>query len=257
MRSVRSLRVVYGLGPGRRTRLCCQRRPRRRAFGSNEPRRAGRGQCRQPDVDGLRRRASPSPISSKRRRPRIGQRRDRHPRYLAIVFSSRGAGWHLLRAGARDWRRWRKPAVNEVTLVVGSNPGCAAPPNTPINLVSNVSGSVVTLSWALGRLSSLELPGPGRVGPRPQQRRGRQQRLVAGADGFRAAREYYVRVIAQNAFGASSAFNQVVVQIAGAGGTPSPLCNVLTAALSSAPFGDPTRPSQRRGFPRRRRAQCS
>ncbi len=129
---------------------------------------------------------------------------------------------------------------NEVTLVVGSNPGCAAPPNAPINLVGNVSGSVVTLTWASGggcpasnyQVQAGSAPGLSNVAV---VNNGLSLALTAsGPPGT-----YYVRVIAQNAFGASSASNQVVVQISGGGGTPSPLCNVLTAALASAPFGDP------------------
>ena len=129
---------------------------------------------------------------------------------------------------------------NEVTVVVGTNPGCAAPPNAPINLVGNVSGSVVTLTWAPGGgcpasnyvVQAGSAPGLSNIAV---VNNGLPLALTASGP----AGTYYVRVIAQNAFGASGASNEVVLQISGGGGTPSPLCNVLTATLSSAPFGDP------------------
>ena len=104
-----------------------------------------------------------------------------------------------------------------------------------VSLTSTVSGTNVTLRWAAGGgcpasnfavragtapgLSNVPVLGSALV------------LTTAGLPGT-----YYVRVVAQNAFGSSGPSNEVVVQIAGTG--PS-VCAQLRGSVFSAPYGDP------------------
>lgn len=129
-------------------------------------------------------------------------------------------------------------ASNEVIVTVGGGGGCSAAPNAPVNLAATVSGLNVALSWASGggcATSNYVLrvgTGPGLTNIAVVNMGTALALATAGVPGT-----YYVRVVAQNAFGTSAPSNEVVVQISG--GAPSPICGQMTAMVSSAPFGDP------------------
>ena len=125
---------------------------------------------------------------------------------------------------------------NEVIVVVGPA-GCSVPPNPPIDLQATTSGAQVMLTWGSGGgcpashflLSVGNSPGLGNL-------------LVAGLGSVFSLTTsappgvYYVRLFAQNAFGTSNPSNEVIVHVAS---QPSPLCGVVTATLTPAPYGDP------------------
>jgi hypothetical protein len=121
--------------------------------------------------------------------------------------------------------------------VVASSTGCAAPPPAPVGLAATTAGGIVRLAWQNGTGCPASIftvvvgSSPGmsnlavvNVGPGLS--------LTASAPpGL-----YYVRVHAQNAFGASGPSNEVVVQVAA---QPSQVCRSVSAVLTPAPYGDP------------------
>ena len=127
---------------------------------------------------------------------------------------------------------------NEVVVVVGTATGCSAPPGAPVNLTANVTGLNVTLAWQPGGGCAATNfvvragTGPGLSNVAIVNLGSALTLATAGVPGT-----FYVRVVAQNAFGTSVPSNEVVVQISG--GAPSPICSQMTATVSSAPFGDP------------------
>jgi hypothetical protein len=153
------------------------------------------------------------------------------------AFSATGVanGTYYVRVRALDLTGESQPS-NEVVVTIGAA-GCNAPPNAPLNLTASVSGATVTLSWLSGggcaasnfAVRAGTAPGLSNVAIANV---GTALSLTAtGPNGT-----YYVRVVAQNAFGTSAPSNEVVVQL---GGAVSPVCSQLTASVSSAPFGDP------------------
>lgn len=113
------------------------------------------------------------------------------------------------------------PPSNEGTVVVTGGTNCASPPDAPIGLTSTVSGPNVTLGWA---------PGAGCAATNYVVQAGSAPGLsnlatvnTGTALGFNATAPtgvYYVRVIAQNAFGSSAPSSQVTVVV---GGSTTPL----------------------------------
>ena len=127
---------------------------------------------------------------------------------------------------------------NEVIVTVGSVVSCTAPPNPPVGLAASVSGASVALNWSSGggcaatNYSLRAGNGPG-LSNLAVVNLGTALSLTTSA----VAGTYYVRVVAQNAFGTSAASNEVTVQVGSGAG--SAICGQLTASVASAPFGDP------------------
>lgn len=127
---------------------------------------------------------------------------------------------------------------NEIMVVVpsGSGSGCTLPPNAPTNLASTVTGNTVMLAWnapvggcaptgyvvqagSAAGLSNIALINAGTA-----------TTLTASAP----AGTYFVRVIATNSAGGSSASNEIVVNV-----TATPNLTGLWAGTSdyfNAPF---------------------
>ena len=105
---------------------------------------------------------------------------------------------------------------NEVTVVVGVATACAAPPAAPMNLIASLNGTTVQLSWTAGSgcpatnhmvqagsapgLANLAMVNTG---------------ALAGFSATAPPGIYYVRVIAQNAFGTSAPSNEVNIVVGG------------------------------------------
>ena len=112
------------------------------------------------------------------------------------------------------------PASNEIAVTVGGTGPCAGPPGAPTGLEASVTGTTVTFSWAPGggcpasnfAVHAGSGPGMSNIavgrhghGPEPHH-------------GSAARGTYYVRVLAQNAFGSSQPSNQQVVTVGGVSG---------------------------------------
>jgi Fibronectin type III domain len=108
------------------------------------------------------------------------------------------------------------PPSNEVTLTVGAGGPCAAPPGAPTGLTATVTGTTIAFNWAAGGgcpASNFALQagsGPG-MSNLAVANVGTSHGLTTAAP----PGTYYVRVVAQNAFGVSLPSNQQVVSVGG------------------------------------------
>jgi predicted phage tail protein len=110
---------------------------------------------------------------------------------------------------------------NEVVVAVGGAAACATAPNAPVNVAAALSGTTVNLTWESGGgcaatnyvVQAGSAPGSANLAV-----------VNAGnVTSFTATAPpglYYLRVIAQNAFGSSGASNQVTLTV---GGTTTPM----------------------------------
>jgi hypothetical protein len=113
------------------------------------------------------------------------------------------------------------PPSNEVIVTVGASGPCAGPPAAPTGLNATVNGTTVAFSWAAGGgcpASNYVLQagsGPGMSNLAVAN--------VGAAQGLTSAAPpgtYYVRVLAQNAFGTSGPSNQQIVSVGGGSNGP-------------------------------------
>ena len=141
----------------------------------------------------------------------------------ATTFSASGvpAGTYYVRIRAQNAGGTSAPS-NESILVVGGS-GCTAPPNPPTGLTSSVSGGTVTLTWAAptggcpATSYVLQAGSSAGLSNLANANVGNTTSYVANGVG---AGTYYVRVVAQNATGASGASNENTVTV---GSSPNPL----------------------------------
>jgi hypothetical protein len=110
-------------------------------------------------------------------------------------------------------------ASNEVLVVVPGGaappPNCGTPPNAPTNLTGTANGNVVTLNWSASAGGCPPAEFSVRAGSTPGASNiavvnvGPANSLTASApDG-----EYYLRIVALNAFGESVASNEVLLSV--------------------------------------------
>ena len=129
------------------------------------------------------------------------------------------------------------PPSNEVIVVVPGGGACTSPPNAPTNLTSSVFGQTVTLNWSA---SAAGCPASGfavQAGSAPGLsdiaviNLGATTTLSASAP----PGNYYVRVVAINGFGGSTASNEILVTVTTA---PPNLAGVWsgTSNYFNAPF---------------------
>lgn len=150
------------------------------------------------------------------------------------------AGTYYVRVRAMNADGISSPS-NQVVVSVGNV--CAAPPNAPVNLLSTVSGSMVSLDWTapaagcpvthyLVRAGS----APGLTNLVPGFSVGLNTALTVSAP----PGTYYVTVVAMNAFGASAPSNEEIVVVEGCAVPAAPIAFSAsavgaTAVLSWAP----------------------
>jgi predicted phage tail protein len=107
------------------------------------------------------------------------------------------------------------PASNEVQVVVGRSPACAAAPSAPMHLTSTVTGNLVQLSWLPPATGATGASYTVVVGASAGQSNlaafpvGGVTTMTAPAPNGR----FFVRVVAINACGASAGSNEVVVSV--------------------------------------------
>jgi predicted phage tail protein len=129
------------------------------------------------------------------------------------------AGTYYVRVRAIDATGESAPS-NEAVVVVGGG-GCAAAPAAPTALPAIVIGSTVTLSWTPPAVGCAPTQYSVHAGSAP----GLANLAVVNAGGALAfsatapSGTYYVRVVAQNAFGISAPSNEIAFNI---GSTPPP-----------------------------------
>lgn len=112
---------------------------------------------------------------------------------------------------------------NEVVVSVpsgGGGGGCASVPNSPQNLTGSASGNLVTVAWSPSSSGCAATSYAVQAGSSPGlsditvANVGAATSLTASAP----PNTYYIRVVALNAFGGSSASNEIVVTV----GSPTP-----------------------------------
>jgi predicted phage tail protein len=129
------------------------------------------------------------------------------------------------------------PPSNEVIVVVPGGGSCTSPPNPPTNLTGTVFGTFVTLNWAT---PAAGCPATGYVvqaGSAPGLTDLAVINLAATTTLSAQAPpgNYYVRVIATNGFGGSTASNEILITVTT---TPPNLAGVWsgTSSYFNAPF---------------------
>ncbi len=149
----------------------------------------------------------------------------------ATIFSAPNvpAGTYYARVRALAGDGESAPS-NEVVVVVGSSGNCATAPNTPTNLAAMATGTAVNISWA---------PGGGCPATNYVLQAGSAPGLsnlaianVGTALGFNATAPpgtYYVRVIAQNAFGSSAPSSSATLTVGGSLMGLTPLTGIVTS----------------------------
>jgi hypothetical protein len=132
----------------------------------------------------------------------------------SLVAQSVPLGVYYLRVKAVNASGISSPSA-EVAVAVGTAQACASAPQAPRNLVSSVTGSLLTLSWSppaggCTPTQYLLLAGSSRGQSNLAQiSLGTQLSLTANAP----RGTYYVRVVAVNAGGPGLASNEVVVTV--------------------------------------------
>jgi predicted phage tail protein len=108
-------------------------------------------------------------------------------------------------------------ASNEVIVVVpGGGGGCSSPPNPPQNLTGSATGNIVTITWSPPVGGCAATSYAVQAGSAPGQSNitvvnvGPARSLSASAP----AGTYYLRVVALNTFGGSTASNEIAVTVA-------------------------------------------
>jgi hypothetical protein len=103
---------------------------------------------------------------------------------------------------------------NEVLVTVTGGATCTAAPNSPINLTSSVNGTLVALTWQSGGgCASTNFALHAGTGPGLSNTAIVNLGAGLSLEALAPAGTYYVRVLAQNAFGSSAASNEVVVSV--------------------------------------------
>lgn len=150
---------------------------------------------------------------------------------LATSFSAPAvpAGTYYMRVRAIA-AAGESPPSNEVTVIVGGAAGCALPPAAPMSLMAALNGTTVQLSWSAGGgcpatnhiVQAGSAPGLANLavvntGP------------MTGFTATAPPGSYYVRVIAQNAFGTSAPSNELNITVSGSTATMPPLAGTVNA----------------------------
>jgi predicted RNA-binding protein with TRAM domain len=113
------------------------------------------------------------------------------------------------------------PASNEATVTVASGGTCTSAPNPPAALTSAVTGMLVTLAWASGGgCAATNYVVQAGTAPGLSNLATVNAGVALGLSATAPTGTYYVRVVAQNAFGSSPPSNQVTVLV---GGSTTPL----------------------------------
>jgi predicted phage tail protein len=156
---------------------------------------------------------------------------------LATSFSAPSvpAGTYYVRVRAIAAEGESLPS-NEVTVVVGAAAvpaGCAGPPAAPLNLRASLNGTAVHVSWTTGDgcpatnhvLQAGSAPGLANLAV---VNTGAMASLTVTAP----PGTYYIRVIAQNAFGTSAPSNEVNIGVGGSTTTMAPLAGTINADVA-------------------------
>lgn len=137
---------------------------------------------------------------------------------LATTFSASGlgGGTYYVRMLATNGNGSSGPS-NEVTFTIGASaPGpCAGPPFAPTGLTQSVSGTTITLSWTGSTGATSYVIQAGSASGRSDLSNSNTGGAATSLSVTAPSGTYYVRVLAQNACGASGASNEVVVTVAG------------------------------------------
>lgn len=132
----------------------------------------------------------------------------------SLTVTSVPSGTYYVRVRAANADGTSAPS-NEVTLVVPSGTTCFSSPDAPLNLTSAVFGQLVTLTWTAPAGVCAATTYSIQVGSSPGVTNlavinvGATTTLSASAP----PGVYYARVIALNAFGASTPSNEVVITV--------------------------------------------
>lgn len=133
-------------------------------------------------------------------------------------------------------------ASNEVIVVVGSGAVCTTPPNPPSNLTATLTGTIVQLAWAaaVGCPATTYILQAG-SGPGSSNLAVVNTGNVLGFSATAPPGVYYLRVIAQNAFGSSGPSNEVTLAVGGTTVAMAPLAGTVLA--NGARLGTVTMPA--------------